>query len=194
MNQPTARDFFIASLMDNMRIDIDNPLTAGAIDRATGFIPENEFTNFIAFIAARTNDYQKPIEIIGKGAKEFADLRSEQLKNTGLESEMKRLVDKCRRIANYAYDSKPKGLNFTDFAHRATFANFPNAFSSDEMELLNKVGGCKRWLIDYDEHNFLVELITLKVKATLNYNTTPALKYQPNKTIETLKLGSRRSS
>ena len=188
---PKARDYFIGSLMDLLKINTENPMSIATVEQITASIPQNEFVNFITFIAKSNNDYKKPIEIIASAVKEFEKLRVDQLKNSGLESEIKTLVDKCRYISNVAYDKKPHGLNFSNFALISTFANFPNAFTKDEQELLSSIGGCKRWLISHDDNSFFEDLLEAKVKSLVNYQTAPALIYEGTSTILKLQLKSR---
>ena len=113
---PNARDYFISSLMDLIKINTENPMNIATVEQLAGAIPQNEFVNFIAFIAKSDNDYKKPIEVIASAVKEFERLRTNQVKNSGMENEIKALVDKCRYVSNIAYDRKPKGLNFTQWA------------------------------------------------------------------------------
>ena len=112
-------------------------MNIATVEQLAGAIPQNEFVNFIAFIAKSDNDYKKPIEVIASAVKEFEKLRANQVKNSGMENEIKALVDKCRYVSNIAYDRKPKGLNFTQWALTANFLNFPNVFTKDEQFLLN---------------------------------------------------------
>ncbi|MDD2895483.1 MAG: hypothetical protein PHG81_05625 [Aliarcobacter sp.] len=177
-NTPNARDYFVGSLMDLLKIDTINPINIGVVEQMTNSIPQKEFINFISFIAKSNNEYKKPIEIIGTAVKEFEKIRIEQIKNTGLEDEMRKLVDKCRYIATSAYDNKPKGLNFTVFALHANFLNFPNAFTLEEQEILSKVGGCKRWLISHDDNSFLTDLIQEKIKSLINYQSLSSISYE----------------
>ena len=185
---PSARDYFVGSLMDLLKIDTINPINIGVVEQMTNFIPQNEFINFISVIAKSNNDYKKPIEIIGTAVKEFEKIRIEQIKNDGLESEMKQLVDKCRFISNQAYENKPKGLNFAVFALHANFLNFPNAFTPDEQKILLKVGGCKRWLISHDDNSFLDDLIQEKVKSVINYQSTPSISYEQTSILKKIQI------
>lgn len=186
-----ARDYFISSIMDLLRINSENPMSIATVEQITACIPQNEFVNFISFIAKSNNEYKKPIEIIASAVKEFEKLRIDQLKNSGLESEITKLVDKCRYVANVAYDRKPKGMNFTNFALTSSFINFPNVFTKEEEEILNSVGACRRWLISHDDNSFFEDLLEAKVKSIVNYQTTPALVYEGTSTILKLQLKSR---
>ena len=188
---PKARDYFISSLMDLLKINTENPMSIATVEQITASIPQNEFVNFITFIAKSNNDYKKPIEIIASAVKEFEKLRANQVKNSGMENEIKALVDKCRYVSNIAYDRKPKGLNFTQWALTANFLNFPNVFTKDEQELLSSIGGCKRWLISRDDNSFFEDLLEAKVKSLVNYQTAPALIYEGTSTILKLQLKSR---
>lgn len=185
---PNARDYFISSLMDLMKINTENPMNIAAVEQMTGSIPQKEFINFITFIAKSDNDYKKPIEVIANAVKEFEQLRVNQVKNSGLEDEIIKLVNKCRYVSTVAYDSKPIGLNFTNFALKASFSNFPNAFTKDEQILLTSVGGCKRWLISHDDNSFFEELLESKIKSIVNYQMAPSLSYEGTSTILKLKL------
>lgn len=175
---PNARDYFISSLMDLIKINTENPMNIATVEQLAGAIPQNEFVNFIAFIAKSDNDYKKPIEVIASAVKEFEKLRANQVKNSGMENEIKALVDKCRYVSNIAYDRKPKGLNFTQWALTANFLNFPNAFTRDEQNLLTTVGGCKRWLISHDDNSFLTDLIQEKIKSLINYQSLSSISYE----------------
>lgn len=189
---PTPRDYFISSLMDLIRINTENPMNIAAVEQMTASIPQKEFINFITFIAKNDNDYKKPIEVIAKAVKEFEELRINQLKNSGLEAEIFKLVDKCRYVSNIAYDRKPKGMNFTGFALRADFTNFPNAFTKEEQNLLERVGGCKRWLISHDDNSFFEDLLEEKTKTLVNYQSSKALSYEnENSTILKLHVKNR---
>lgn len=185
---PNARDYFISSLMDLMKINTENPMNIAAVEQMTGSIPQKEFINFITFIAKSDNDYKKPIEVIANAVKEFEQLRVNQVKNSGLEDEIIKLVNKCRYVSTVAYDSKPIGLNFTNFALKASFSNFPNAFTKDEQILLTSVGGCKRWLISHDDNSFFEELLESKIKSIVNYQMAPSLSYEGTSTILKLQL------
>ena len=180
---PNARDYFISSLMDLIKINTENPMNIATVEQLAGAIPQNEFVNFIAFIAKSDNDYKKPIEVIASAVKEFEKLRVNQVKNSGMENEIKALVDKCRYVSNIAYDRKPKGLNFTQWALTANFLNFPNVFTKDEQFLLNEIGGCKRWLISHDDNSFFEDLLETKLNKMINYQHTSSLKYQGTNTI-----------
>lgn len=181
-----ARDYFISSIMDLFRIDTNNPMSIGVIENLTKDIPQNEYINFISFMASSKNDFKKPIEAVSSAVIEFNKLRTEQIQNSGLNSEILKLVDKCRYISNYAFENKPKGLNFTIFALNATFKNFPNQFDENEQKLLNEIGGCKRWLISYDDNSFFEDLVSAKTKTLINYKTAPQIKYEGNKTVKAL--------
>ena len=185
---PNARDYFISSLMDLMKINTENPMNIAAVEQMTGSIPQKEFINFITFIAKSDNDYKKPIEVIANAVKEFEQIRVNQVKNSGLEDEIIKLVNKCRYVSTVAYDSKPIGLNFTNFALKASFSNFPNAFTKDEQILLTSVGGCKRWLISHDDNSFFEELLESKIKSIVNYQMAPSLSYEGTSTILKLQL------
>lgn len=185
---PNARDYFISSLMDLMKINTENPMNIAAVEQMTGSIPQKEFINFITFIAKSDNDYKKPIEVIANAVKEFEQLRVNQVKNSGLEDEIIKLVNKCRYVSTVAYDSKPIGLNFTNFALKASFSNFPNAFTKDEQILLTSVGGCKRWLISHDDNSFFEDLLETKIKSIVSYQMAPSLNYEGTSTILKLKL------
>lgn len=83
-----------------------------------------------------------------------------------IEDYCKKLVTKCRTISTTAYENKPKGYNFYKFTQIAKYDLFINgetkecAFNKKEIQLLDRVGGCYRWLNDYDSNDFLKDLIS----------------------------------
>ncbi|WP_108062679.1 hypothetical protein [Poseidonibacter lekithochrous] len=184
--QPTARDYFVSSVMELIRIDTANPMNLGTVEKLTNCIPQNEFLNFIAFLSKKNNDYKKPIEVVGQGVKEFEYLRAEQLKNSGLESDVKKLVDRCRAVVMCLYDRAPKGFTLALFAQKATWDNFGKTFTDEQMKELDGVGGCKRWILEHDENSFFVDLVENKIKSTIMYSKAPVLEYQSSSTMQKL--------
>ena len=77
----------------------------------------------------------------------------------------KRLIEKCRNLAIYAFNSLPSNLTYGAFVSSAKYSMFVNPetneciFNDKEIQLLDDVGGCKRWLIDYDENKLLEDMI-----------------------------------
>lgn len=93
---------------------------------------------------------------------DFKKLENKESENQ-IEEYCKKLVSKCNAISSIAYENKPKGCSYDTFVEKATFSVFRQgnglAFNTKEIELLEKVGGCKRWLVDYDDNKFLQDLI-----------------------------------
>lgn len=176
--EPTPRDFFVGSLMELIRIDTTNPLNSITVQKLTKNIPQNEFSNFIASVATRSNDYQKPIEIIAKGVREFEKIRIEQLKSAGLEFEVRALVDRCRKVVRAIDERAPKGFNTISFSHNASWENFPNTFTDEEKYLLDAVGGCKRWILEHYENSFFEDLLSHKIKKTITYSRPTGITYK----------------
>lgn len=61
---PNARDYFISSLMDLIKINTENPMNIATVEQLAGAIPQNEFVNFIAFIAKSDNDYKNQLKLL----------------------------------------------------------------------------------------------------------------------------------
>lgn len=100
--------------MDLIKINTENPMNIATVEQLAGAIPQNEFVNFIAFIAKSDNDYKTNWGNCICCKRVWKKWRVNQVKNSGMENEIKALVDKCRYVSNIAYDRKPKGLNFTN--------------------------------------------------------------------------------
>lgn len=190
----TPRDYFVASIMDLLRIDQNNPINIATVTSLTNCLPNKEFVNFMTYMAKSNNDYKKPIEVVASSVLSFQKLREYQLINNGLEAEIKELVDKCRIISDYAYDNKPKGFNFNHFAAAATWNNFPKQFTLGEVEILDRVGGCKRWLLEYQENKFYEDLLEVKIQLVLTRPAAPAIKYNPSEVLKKLSLEHRQSA
>ena len=115
--------------------------------------------------------YQKFAKIVRDFKKQDSNIADDKIVNY-----CKKLVDKCRHSSCSAYDAKPHGYNFNDFIDTAKFESFKSnsepVFNEKEIELLESVGGCKRWLKDYDENKFLEDLIESVYKLRKNNTLT----------------------
>ena len=98
----------------------------------------------------------------------------------------KGLIEKCRNTAIIAYNSLPENLSYYEFVNKAKYSMFLNSennqslFNDKEIKLLDAVGGCKRWLNDYDDNKLLEDMIknVYKFKRENENNLISAPKFQ----------------
>ena len=132
-----------------------------------------EFKNYIKSRVANLNDdyryltgYQKFIKLVDN----FNGEKEDQLKLTvldGVEEKVNKLINKCRLAYNTLDDKMPRGYPY----EKVSYENIPNYFDKAEVNLLEQIGGFKRWFTNegYEENEFKQDLIKTVKGARMNF-------------------------
>lgn len=110
--------------------------------------------------------FQKFLKI----AHSFKEEKEDQLKLVvldGVEEKVNKLINKCRMAYNAIDEKMPEGYPY----EKVSYENIPNYFEKSEINLLEQVGGFKRWFLNmgYDEHQFKKDLIKAVEEARMRF-------------------------
>lgn len=154
--------FYIANLFginlenDYIKLDVKEIIDSFNFDEFRRYAKEK--------INSKELEFKNPMQKLQSVANSFK-IKHTESNNDTVELYCKKLIDKCRNLAIYAFNSLPDNLTYGGFVSGAKYSMFVNPetndciFSEKEKLLLDDVGGCKRWLIDYDENKLLEDMI-----------------------------------
>lgn len=177
------RIFYIANLFG---INVENDYVKLDIKEV---IDSFNFDDFRRFAKEKINshelEFKNPMQKLQSVAHSFK-IRHTEDKSDVIESYCKGLIEKCRNTAIIAYNSLPENLSYYEFVNKAKYSMFLNSennqslFNDKEIKLLDAVGGCRRWLNDYDDNKLLEDMIknVYKFKRENENNLISAPKFQ----------------
>lgn len=118
--------------------------------------------------------------------KKYNDMKKESI-CFDTEEKARSLVDKCRKAIRSLQEAAPDGFNLYEYSRKASFNTFPNYFKENEIKLLRRVGGCIRWMWDYDTDKFLQDLIRETNENRISFYNKNQIAHTSNLSLEDLR-------
>ena len=131
--------------------------------------------------------YQKFIKLVDSFNKENKE-KLENIVLDGMEQKVNDLIHKCRLIVRKLELDRPNNYPI----EKLSYKNIPNYFENSEINLLETVGGFKRWFRDYDENDFKEDLLKQVRKLRLQFHTKQIGTKQDTKSITLQDIKDRR--
>lgn len=161
---------FLAYIVELFNIKSGSKITAMDITNEM-----NNLNDPFAFVQYAKSNMQNKKYDFKSGLQKFNAMIydfKEELKNSvccDSEDKAKELVNKCRRAVLALLDKAPKGFSLYSYSQKANYSTFPKYFDKKEIEILDAIGGCKRWMNEYDENQFLEDIILKINKNRINH-------------------------
>lgn len=189
MSQNITPQDFLAYIVEQFNIKSGSKITAMDIKHEMSLLPNP--IDFVYYAKQNMDDakydFKNGLQKFNAMIKDF----KEEIKKSvcsDTEDKAKELVNKCRVAIHNLHDKAPKGFSLYDYSQKASYATFPNYFTKQEIQILDAVGGCKRWMNEYDESLFLENIISIINQNRINHYCGNLIAKKPN--TDALALGN----